>query len=121
MRITPSDPINIREDINGLESTPLEETIDLGNPRVPSPQDRSSVTIPTQHEIPRTLGETGVPNPIFYLITIYDDEESSEVSLITLIPITEQKEPGGTSTPTPRCINSKPPAGKPSGRECLRD
>jgi hypothetical protein len=59
------------------------------------------VTIPTQHEIPRTPGETGVPNTLFDLITIYDDEESSEVSLITPVPITEEKEPGGTSAPTP--------------------
>jgi hypothetical protein len=58
------------------------------------------VTIPTQHEIPRTPGEIGVPNTLFDLITIYDDEESSEVSLITLVPITEEKEPGGTSAPT---------------------
>jgi hypothetical protein len=59
-----------------------------------------SVTIPTQHEIPRTLGEIGVPNTLFDLITIYDDEESSKVSLITPIPITEEKEPGGTYAPT---------------------
>jgi hypothetical protein len=59
------------------------------------------VTIPSQHEIPRTSGETGVPNILFYLITIYDDEESSKVSLITPLPITEEKELGGTSTPTP--------------------
>jgi hypothetical protein len=54
------------------------------------------MTIPTQYESPRTLGETDVPNPMFNLITIYDDEESSEVSLVTLIPITEEKEPRGT-------------------------
>jgi hypothetical protein len=51
------------------------------------------MTIPTQFEIPRTPRETVVPNPLFDLITIYDDEEILEVSLITLIPITEEKKP----------------------------
>jgi hypothetical protein len=33
------------------------------------------------------------------LITIYDDEESSEVSLVTLVPITDEKEPEKASSP----------------------
>jgi hypothetical protein len=37
MRITPTDPITIREEINGLETTQLEEATGLENPRVPSP------------------------------------------------------------------------------------
>jgi hypothetical protein len=40
MRITPADPINIKHDLNGSESTPLEETADPENPRVRSPQTR---------------------------------------------------------------------------------
>jgi hypothetical protein len=91
MRIPPDDSITIREEINGLESTKLEETVGLENPRVPSPQARSSVTIPTQYEVPRMPSETGVPDPLFVLITIYDEEEHLEVSLITLIPITKEK------------------------------
>jgi hypothetical protein len=59
------------------------------------------VTIPTQYEIPRKSSETGVPNTLFDIITIYDDDECLEVSLITLIPIIEEKEPGGKSDPTP--------------------
>jgi hypothetical protein len=101
MRIPLDDPITIREEPNGSESIQLEEITGLENPRVPSPQIRSSVTIPTQFESPRTPGETGVPNPLFDLITIYDDEESLEVSLVTLIPITEEKEPEKTSSPSP--------------------
>ena len=89
MRTTPTDPITIREELNGSESTQLEETTSQENPRVSSPQARSSVTIPTQYEVPRTPGEMGVPNPLYDLITIYDDEESLEVSLINLIPIIE--------------------------------
>jgi hypothetical protein len=49
------------------------------------------MNIPAQQEIPRTSGEASVPNILFDLITIYDDEESSEVSLITPVPIIEEK------------------------------
>jgi hypothetical protein len=38
---------------------------------------------------------------LFDLITIYDDEESSEVSLVTPVQITEEKEPEKASTPGP--------------------
>jgi hypothetical protein len=41
-----------------------------------------------------------VSDTLFDLITIYDDEEISEVSLITPVPIKEDKEPGVTSAPT---------------------
>jgi hypothetical protein len=104
MRIPSDDPITIREDPRGLESIQLEEITDLKNPRVPSEQIRSSVTIPTQPEVSRTLGETGVPNPIFDLITIYDDEQILEVSLITPVPITEEKESKKASTPSPDAL-----------------
>jgi hypothetical protein len=40
MRITLVDPITIREELNGSESTQLDETSGLENPRVPSPQAR---------------------------------------------------------------------------------
>jgi hypothetical protein len=43
----------------------------------------------------------GVTNTLFDLITINDDEESLKVSLITPLPIIKEKEPGGTSAPTP--------------------
>jgi hypothetical protein len=42
-----------------------------------------------------------VPNPLFDLITIYDDEESSEVSLVTLELITEEKEPEKATATSP--------------------
>jgi hypothetical protein len=101
MRIPLDDPITIREETNGSESIRLEEITSLENPRVSLPQIRSSMTIPIQFEIPRTPGETSVPNPLLDLITIYDDEKSSEVSLVTPILITEEKEPEKTSTPSP--------------------
>jgi hypothetical protein len=46
---------------------------------------------------------------LFDIITIYDDEESSEVFLITLVKITEEKEPEKESTPGPNdSIQSHP-------------
>ena len=59
------------------------------------------MTISTQYEIPRMPSETGVPNPLFDIITIYDEEESSEVSLVTLVLITEEKEPEKAYAPSP--------------------
>jgi hypothetical protein len=66
----------------------LEEIIGSENPEVPPPKIISSET----SNIVRTLGRTSVPNPLFDLITIYDDEEISEVSLVTPVQITEEKE-----------------------------
>jgi hypothetical protein len=79
----------------------LEEITGSENPEVPPPQIRSPGEISTQPEIARTSGRTSVPNPLFDLITIYDDEESSEVSLVTPVQITEEKEPERASTPGP--------------------
>jgi hypothetical protein len=53
------------------------------------------------------------------MITIYDDEESSEVSLVTLIPITEEKEPGGTSTPSPDASVPNPLRGDHESKSIL--
>jgi hypothetical protein len=74
MSIPKDEPITIREDLNGSDSTQLEETTDPENPRLPSPQARSSVTITNQYESPITPVEMGVRNPMFDLITIYDIE-----------------------------------------------
>jgi hypothetical protein len=41
----------------------------------------------------------GMPTVLIDLITIYDDEEGSEASRITLVPITQEEEPGETSAP----------------------
>jgi hypothetical protein len=40
-----------------------------------------------------------VPNPLFDLITIYDDEDISKVSLVSPMQITKEKEPDRESTP----------------------
>jgi hypothetical protein len=99
LRVTPIDTKNSEGEKIGSETILLEGTTDPENPRVPSQQAISLVIILSQQEIQRTSGEEGVSNTLYDLITIYDDEESSEVSLITPVPITKEKEPGGTSTP----------------------
>jgi hypothetical protein len=71
------DPIKIRGEPIGLEPMQLEEITGLENPEVPPSQIRSPGEISTQPKIMGTLGRTCVPNPLFDLITIYDDKESS--------------------------------------------
>jgi hypothetical protein len=75
-RIPVDDPIASRGEPSGLDPIQLEEITRPENLEVPSPQIRSPGGISTQPEISRTLGRTSVPNPLFDLITIYDDEES---------------------------------------------
>jgi hypothetical protein len=90
MRIPTDNPITRRGEPSGLESIQLEEITSTEKLRVPSPQIKSPGTILTQPEVSRMLGGTCVPNPLFDLINIYDDEESSEVSLVTPVPITKE-------------------------------
>jgi hypothetical protein len=65
------------------------------------PQAISPGDISAQPEIARTSRRASAPNPLHDLITIYDDEESSEVSLVTLVQIIEEKEPDKASSPAP--------------------
>jgi hypothetical protein len=76
-RIPTDDPIKSRGEPSGLEPIQLEEITGPENLEFPPPQIRSPGGISTQPEIARTPGRKSVPNPLFDLITIYDDEESS--------------------------------------------
>jgi len=98
MKILVDNPIESRREPSNLETMLFEENIGSENPEFPPPQIRSPGDISTQPEIARKLGRKSVPNPLFDLITIYDDEESSEVSLVTPVKITEEKEPERAST-----------------------
>jgi hypothetical protein len=91
MSIPTDDPIESQGKPSGLELMQLEEITGSENPEVPPSQIISPGEISTHPEIARTSWRTGIPNPLFDLITIYDDEESSEVSLVTLVEITEDK------------------------------
>jgi len=67
----------IKGEPSGLEPIQLEEITGLENLEFPPPQIRSLGEISTHHEIARTPCRKSAPNPLFDLITIYDDEESS--------------------------------------------
>jgi hypothetical protein len=71
----------------------------LEKPKVSPPHIRSPGGISTQPEIERTPGRISVPNPLFDLITIYDDEEILEVFLVTLVQIIEERELEKAFTP----------------------
>jgi hypothetical protein len=87
----------------------IEEIFGLDNPEVSTPQVRLLGDISSHPEIERTSWRKSAPNPIHDLITIYDDEESLEVSLVTLVQITEEKEPEKASSPVPNAqIQSLP-------------
>jgi len=49
------------------------------------PQAISVGDISAQPDIARKLGRESVPNPLRELIMIYDEDESLEVSLVTLV------------------------------------
>jgi hypothetical protein len=100
-RILVDVPIEIRGELSGLEPMQLEEITRSENPEVPPSQIISLGEMSTQPEIARTSGRIGVPNPLFDLIIIYNDKERSEVSLVTPMQITEEKEPNRASTPGP--------------------
>jgi hypothetical protein len=101
LRFIPVDTINLIEEINGSEKIPLE-TSHPENPRIMSENEKSSVATTSQLGETRKSSGIDVPNFFIDLISIYDDEEISEVSLITLVPIMEEGEQGEISTPTPK-------------------
>jgi hypothetical protein len=71
----------------------------LDNPEVTMPQAGSLGDDSAQAKIARTSGRESAPNPLRDLITIYDDEDILEVSLVTLVHITKEKEPKKPSSP----------------------
>jgi hypothetical protein len=101
MKRVPADNlIEIRGGPSDPDPIQIEEITGLDNPKVSTPHTRSRGDVLAQTNIARTSGRTRAPNPLHDLITIYDDEESSEVSLVTPISITEEKEPMKVSSPT---------------------
>jgi hypothetical protein len=65
------------------------------------PQVGSTWRVLSHPEIGRKSGRESAPNPLHELITIYDDKESLDVSLVTPVHITEEKEPEKVSPPAP--------------------
>jgi hypothetical protein len=75
MRVLADNPIEIRGGPSDPEPIQTEETIGLDNPEASTPQVRSPGEVSAQTEIARRYGRTSTPNPLFDIITIYDDEE----------------------------------------------
>jgi hypothetical protein len=98
----PADkPNEIRVDPSGPNLIEIDEITGLDNLEITMPQVGSPGDVSNHLEIVGTSGRTSTPNPLRELINIYDDEESPEVSLVTLVPITEEKEPKKASSPAP--------------------
>jgi hypothetical protein len=95
------NPNVIQTGPSGPELIDIDEIVELDNPEIVTPQARSSRGVGTHPEIVRTSGRASAPNPISELINIYDDEESLEVFLVTLVQIIKEKEPKNTSSPAP--------------------
>jgi hypothetical protein len=89
-RVPTDNPIEIWGGPSDPEPIQIEETIGSDNLEVSMPQVGSPGGVLAQPEIVRTSGRESTPNPLIDLITIYDDEESSEVSLVTPVKITEE-------------------------------
>jgi hypothetical protein len=63
--------------------------------------------------------DMGMPTVLIDLITIYDDEEGSEASCITPVPITQEEEPGETSAPASDVLIPNPQEGDHEARNTL--
>ena len=91
VRVPAHDPVESRGELSGPNPIHIEETTGSNNPEAPPPQVGSPGEVSARPKMARKSGRTSIPNPLFDLITIYDDEESSEVSLVTPVKIIEEK------------------------------
>jgi len=86
---------------SSLELIQIDKIVRSDNPEVTMPQAGPLGDVSTQSKIVRTSKRASAPNPLRELINIYDDEEISEVSLVTPMQITEEKDPKKASSPAP--------------------
>jgi hypothetical protein len=94
MTRVPSDhPIESRGGPSDPESIQIEEITGSDNAEVSTPPVGSPRNVLTQPGIEKMTRRASTPNPLFDLITIYDDEESPKVSLVTTVKITKEMEP----------------------------
>jgi hypothetical protein len=98
MRILVDNPIESRGGPSDPEPIQIEETTGSDNPEASTPWVESPGEVSSHPKIARTSGRESTPNPLFDLITIYVDEESSKVSLVTPVKIAEETEPEKAST-----------------------
>jgi hypothetical protein len=84
-RVPFDNPVESRVGPSGPKIIQIDEIVGLYNLEVTTPQVGSLGDISAQPEIARTSGRESAPNPLHDLITIYDDEDSLKVSLVTLV------------------------------------
>jgi hypothetical protein len=99
-RVPSENPIESREGPRNPELIQIGEATRSDNPKVSTPQADSSGGVSAHPDMERTSARESAPNLLHDLITIYDDEESSKVSLVTPIQITEEKELEKESSPS---------------------
>jgi hypothetical protein len=97
LRITPINTNDQEVEPNGSSVTPPTEIVDQEE----TVQVRSPITTAVQQRPAGVSSGTGVPTILVDLITIYDDDEGSEVSHISLVVITQEESPGEVSTLAP--------------------
>jgi hypothetical protein len=97
-RITHINTNDQEAELNVSKTVPPKETIAQENTSPISSQERSSVKTTTQQRKAKESSRMGIPTIFIYLITIYNDEEGSKSSHITLVLITQEEELGQTST-----------------------
>ena len=107
-RVPADNPVKSRVGPSGPELIKIEEIVRLDNPVVTTPQNGSPWDVSYHLEITRTSGRESGPNPLHDLITIYDEEERSEVSLVTPMHITEEKDPEKASSLAPNAQIQSP-------------
>lgn len=107
LRITPINTRDQEVEPNGSSVTPPTEIVDQDE----TVQVRSPITAVVQQRLAAVSRGTRVPTVLVDLITIYDDDEGSEVSHISLVVITQEKSPSKVSALTPDEIIPKPREG----------
>jgi hypothetical protein len=107
LRITPINTNDQEVEPNGSSATPQTEIVD----REEIVQVRSTITVAVQQRPARVSTGTRVPAVLVDLITIYDDDEGSEVSHISPVVITQEESPGEVSALAPDKIVMEPQEG----------
>jgi len=84
---------------SGPELIGIDEITGLDDLEFTAPLTGSLTGVLTQPKIVGTSGRTSAQNPLSELVNIYDDEESSKVSLVNHVQIEEENDIEKASSP----------------------
>jgi hypothetical protein len=101
MRYLEDNPGGSQAGPSGPEFIDRDEIIGLVYPEFIMPPVRLPIGVLSQPDIVEALQRTDASNPLREFINIYDDDESLEVSLGTLVHVEEEKRPEKTFSPLP--------------------